>query len=87
MAQRLGNGLAAAGIEPVWPVDANLVFAVLPRPCMPISPPPAQATTRAAAASLPKRIVVEDGAVLARLVTSFATTQTEVDQFVALTRG
>ena len=31
MAQRLGNGLAAAGIAPVWPVDANLVFAVLPK--------------------------------------------------------
>ena len=31
MATRLGAGLAAAGIKPVWPVDANLVFAVLPK--------------------------------------------------------
>ena len=31
MAARLGAGLARAGIKPVWPVDANLVFAILPK--------------------------------------------------------
>ena len=87
MAQRLGDGLAAAGIKPVRPVDANLVFAVLPKAT--------HAHLTAAGASyyarrssiFPKGVVIEDGAVLARLVTSFATTQAEVDQFVALARG
>ena len=70
----------------MWPVDANLVFAVLPKAV--------HARLTAAGASyyarrssnLPKGVVVEDGAVLARLVTSFATTEAEVDRFVALAR-
>src|SRR5262249_4787734 len=31
MADRLAKGLAAAGIAPVWPVEGNLVFVVLPQ--------------------------------------------------------
>ena len=31
MADRLADGLAAAGIAPVWPVEANEVFVALPR--------------------------------------------------------
>src|SRR4029077_12208500 len=31
MADRLAQGLKSAGLEPVWPVEANLVFVVLPR--------------------------------------------------------
>jgi threonine aldolase len=31
MADRLSGKLAAAGLAPVWPVEANLVFVVLPR--------------------------------------------------------
>jgi threonine aldolase len=84
MADRLAEALAARGLAPVWPVEANLVFAVLPRE--------ANARLRAAGAtyyarhsgSLPDGIEIKDGAVLARLVTSFATTETEVDRFVAL---
>jgi threonine aldolase len=87
MADRLAQGLAAGGRNPVWPVDANLVFVVLSRA--------ADARLRAAGAtyyarhsdSLPDGIAMESGDVLARLVTSFATTDTEVDRFVELVRN
>jgi threonine aldolase len=87
MADRLAHGLAAGGCRPVWPVDANLVFVVLPRD--------ADARLRAAGAtyyarhsdSLPDGIAMAPGDVLARLVTSFATTDTEVDRFVELVRN
>jgi len=82
MAGRLARKLAAAGIPPVWPVEANLAFVVLPRAV--------DARLRAEGASyyarhsdsLPDGISVKDGDVLARLVTSFATTAAEVDQFL-----
>src|SRR2546423_943128 len=32
MADRLSDGLARAGLGPVWPVEANEVFVILPRP-------------------------------------------------------
>jgi threonine aldolase len=87
MADRLAAGLTARGIAPVWPVEANLVFAVLPRET--------DARLRAAGAtyyarhsgSLPDGIVIKDGDVLARLVTSFATTAVEVDRFVGAAAG
>src|SRR6202040_2983476 len=31
MADRLAQGLKSVGLAPVWPVEANLVFVVLPR--------------------------------------------------------
>jgi threonine aldolase len=87
MAMRLGKGLASAGMAPLWPVDANLVFAVLP----------AAAHARLSKANaryyvmksrgLPAGHVLPDGAVLVRLVTSFATSEAEVDQFVATAAG
>ena len=83
MADRLAAGLMGRGLAPVWPVEANLVFVVLPRD--------ADARLRAAGAtyyarhsgSLPDGIAIKDGDVLARLVTSFATTEPEVDRFLA----
>ena len=87
MAMRLGKGLASTGMAPLWPVDANLVFAVLP----------AAAHARLSKANaryyvmksrgLPAGHVLPDGAVLVRLVTSFATSEAEVDQFVATAAG
>ena len=86
-ARRLGEGLAAAGYAPVWPVEGNLVFAVLPKD--------ANARLRAANAgfyglrgnSLPSSVVFPPGAVLCRMVTSFATSDAEVDRFVAIAGG
>jgi threonine aldolase len=83
MADRLRDGLTATGLPPVWPVEANEVFAILPnRVCDRI---------KAAGASfypwttdgLPKSARVAPDATLVRLVASFATTASEVDEFVA----
>jgi threonine aldolase len=81
MADRLRDGLAAAGLQPIWPVEANEVFVPLPT-C-------AVERLRAAGASfydwsasdLPKDTT------LVRLVTSFASTDAEVDRFIAVAQA
>ena len=81
-ADRLAARLAAAGCVPVWPVEANEVFVILPRR--------ADERLKAAGASyyvwdtrsLPDGVVVSSEAVLVRLVTSFATSDAEVARFV-----
>jgi threonine aldolase len=86
LADRLASRLAAAGVQPVWPVDANLVFVVLPKV--------ADARLRAAGASyyvrqsesLPPGITIGVDRMLVRLVTSFATSENEVDRFADLVR-
>ena len=85
MADRLAAGLAAAGFAPIWPVEANEVFAPLPLRV--------DARLRAAGASyypwdvLPNGIALPSDAVLVRLVTSFATTADEVDGFFTMARA
>ncbi len=87
LADRLAHGLTKHGMAPVWPVEANIVFAVLSRA--------ADARLRAAGASyyartpddLPDGIAVKPGDVLARLVASYATTEAEVDRFVDVAGG
>jgi threonine aldolase len=87
MADRLSDGLAAAGYAPVWPVEANEVFAILPKSIC--------ERLRAAGAGfyertmdgLPNNRTVGPGDILVRLVTSFATATHEVDQFVAAVRA
>jgi threonine aldolase len=87
LAERLSLGLTRHALPPVWPVDANIVFAVLPAAT--------DARLRAAGASyygrpsdgVPAGIAVKHGDVLARLVTSFATTEAEVDRFVDMAGG
>jgi threonine aldolase len=87
MAARLSRGLAAVGVEPVWPVDANEVFVVLPGPI--------DAQLKSAGAiyyawtthALPEGVTLPHDAVLVRLVTSFATTFDEVDRFVTTVRA
>jgi threonine aldolase len=82
MADRLAVGLAAAGLAPVWPVEANLVFVVLPHAL--------DARLRAAgatyyvrdSASLPATVRPARDDKLVRLVTSFATSAAEVDRFL-----
>ncbi|MBV8754587.1 MAG: low specificity L-threonine aldolase [Hyphomicrobiales bacterium] len=87
MADRLAEGLRAGGIKPAWPVEANEVF-------VPLS---AAADRRLKAAgalyhpwyvgSLPAGFAIPPGATLMRLVTSFSTTEAEVDQFVTIAHG
>ncbi len=81
-ADRLAEQLAAVGIKPVWPVEANLVFAVLPEAL--------DVKLRAAGASYYVRpsdgLDIGAGKVLVRLVTSFATTDEDVARFIELCR-
>ena len=87
MADRLARGLTRHAMAPVWPVEANIVFVVLPQQ--------ADVRLRAAGASyygwdtdgLPDGMVLKPGDVLARLVTSFVTTEAEVDRFVDIAGG
>ena len=87
LAWKLGEGLAAAGFAPVWPVEANLVFIILPKRI--------EAKLKAAGASyyvrgsgsLPAGRVVGPDEALLRLVTSFSTRAEEVDRFVDLVRN
>jgi threonine aldolase len=83
MADRLAVGLRAKGLPPVWPVEANLVFAALPAEV--------HKRLQGAGASYypmhrdtaPERAFRRPDDVLVRLVTSFATTTQEVDAFLA----
>ncbi|MET0879352.1 MAG: beta-eliminating lyase-related protein, partial [Tardiphaga sp.] len=84
MADRLADGLAKAGLKPAWPVEANLVFVILPKA--------KEERLKAAGAryyvrssdSLPGGATVGPQQLLIRLVTSFATGESEVDRFVDL---
>ena len=80
MADRLSEELAAIGLKPVWPVEANLVFVVLPAVL--------DAKLKAAGARYYVRASdsVDPGPdrVLARLVTSFSTERQDVERFVDL---
>ncbi len=83
MANRLAAGLARIGIKPVWPVEANEVFVLVPRAT--------DERLKAAGATyyvrsaewLPTNTQTADARLL-RLVTSFATVSEEVDRFVSL---
>jgi len=82
MADRLASRLAAVGLSPAWPVEANLVFVALPKTV--------EARLKAAGAhyyvrhsdSLPTRLKTDQ--CLIRLVTSFATREDEIDRFATL---
>jgi threonine aldolase len=80
MADRLAEKLTDVGLKPVWPVEANLIFAVLPRAL--------DAKLQAAGAHYYVRssdsMDVGTGNVLVRLVTSFATTDADIMHFMAL---
>jgi glutathione S-transferase len=75
--------LTAAGLVPVWPVEANLVFVVLPRAL--------DARLKAAGARYYGRTSTSfnlgPDQILARLVTSFATQEDEIDRFAHLCKA
>ncbi|MGB9368587.1 MAG: low specificity L-threonine aldolase [Xanthobacteraceae bacterium] len=81
MADALAAGLTAAGCKPVWPVEANEVFA----------PITADMDKRLKAAGAmyypwPSESVPKDR-ILVRLVTSFQTTNQDVEKFLAIVRS
>ncbi len=86
MADLLAERLRAAGVAIAWPVEANLVFALLPRAL--------DDKLRAAGAtyyvrhsdSLPDGVKIGPDRMLARLVTSFATQAAAVEKFAALVK-
>ena len=86
-ASRLADDLRAAGLPPVWPVEANEVFVQLP--------PAADQRLRAAGAAyvswpqefLPQGTSAKPQHKLIRLVTSFATQDSDIGKFVSLARG
>ena len=82
MADALSAGLTAAGCKPAWPVEANEVFAPLPAAID-------KKLKKAGAAYYPWKsdVAVAPGSTLVRLVTSFQTTQADVDKFLALVRA
>ena len=79
MADRLAEGLSATGIKPAWPVEANELF-------VPLSAETDRRLKAAGAMYYPWSVISPD-VTLVRLVTSFCTTEGEVDQFVAIARG
>jgi len=82
MADRLATGLAAVGHRPVWPVEANLVFIAISKAV--------DARLRSAGGryyvrrseALPDGSMLGPDDCLVRLVTSFATRDDEIEQFV-----
>jgi threonine aldolase len=80
MADKLSAKLAAVGLAPVWQVEANLVFVVLPRAL--------DVKLKAAGARYYARtsagLKLGPDQILARLVTSFATQDDEIDRFAHL---
>jgi threonine aldolase len=87
MADRLADNLRAAGIPIVWPVDANIVFALLPQAL--------DSKLKAAGAAYyvrPRTLAGDDVAMapdqmLVRLVTSFATVDSEIEKFASLVQS
>ena len=82
-ADKLAEMLTAVGLQPVWPVEANLIFVVLPRAL--------DAKLRTAGASYYVRTSdsLDVGAdnVLVRLVTSFATEEDDIERLVSLCKN
>ncbi|MEA2873335.1 MAG: threonine aldolase [Hyphomicrobiales bacterium] len=83
MADALAAGLTAAGCNPVWPVEANEVFA-------PLTLDADRRLRDAGATYYPwpgDGLNVGAGKTLVRLVTSFQTTKDDVDKFLAIVRA
>jgi threonine aldolase len=78
MADRLAEGLNEIGIKPAWPVEANELF-------VPLSTEIDRRLKPAGAMYYPWSVISPE-ITLVRLVTSFSTTEAEVDQFVAIAR-
>ncbi len=83
MADRLAERLTALGLQPVFPVEANLLFVALPRAL--------DAKLKAAGATYYARaregLDVGRDNVLVRLVTSFSTQEADIERFVDLCRN
>ncbi|MGL5448411.1 MAG: threonine aldolase family protein [Rhabdaerophilum sp.] len=87
MAQRLATGLAAIpGLRLGWSQDINEVFPIMPQTLMDHLHAQGAKFYDWSETSLAPETALQQGEVVARLVTSFVTRETEVDQFIALAR-
>src|SRR5436190_18535250 len=86
MAGALAKGLAAAGYAPVWPVEANEVFVALPQRIRERLEREGERFYAWTTQSLPKTIVLASDATLVRLVTSFATSEREIERFLGVVK-
>ena len=86
MAGALAKGLAAAGYAPVWPVEANEVFVALPQRIRERLEREGARFYAWTTQSLPKTIVLASDATLVRLVTSFATSEREIERFLGVVK-
>ncbi len=83
MADILAQKLAALGLRPVWPVEANLVFALLPKALdVKLKAAGAQYYVRPG-----KGVAQGEDQVLVRLVTSFCTREDDIERFVNLCKN
>ena len=83
MADALAAGLTAAGCAPVWPVEANEVFAPIP-----LAADKKLKTAGAMYYPWPSDgFALKPDQMLVRLVTSFQTTRDDVDRFLAIVRA
>jgi len=85
MADRLAAHLAGVKLVPMWPVEANIVFVLLPQ-VLHESLQAAGAHYYVIHTDRTDPTTVPSGYVLVRLVTSFATTESSVDKFIALVK-
>jgi threonine aldolase len=87
MADRLADGLARAGHQPVWPVEANELFVRLPRTVSEGLKASGASFYPWVTDSLPAGLATTTDIGLFRLVASFATTTADVDAFLAAMRA
>jgi threonine aldolase len=87
MADRLAERLAAIGCPPIWRVEANLVFVIIRHETHKRLQDAGATYYVMDSESLPETVAVDRDCLLVRLVTSFATTDEDIDRFVVIARG
>jgi threonine aldolase len=87
MADRLAATLKGLGLAPVWNVEANLVFVLLPQGLHEHLQAVGAQYYAFHSDGLPGGKDIPAGHVLARLVTSFATTDADIEAFAAHAKG
>ena len=85
MADRLAAHLASVKLAPIWPVEANIVFVLLPE-ALHESLQAAGAHYYVIHTDRTDPATVPSGHVLVRLVTSFATTEFSIEKFITLVK-
>ena len=87
MADTLAEGLGAAGCKPVWPVEANEVFAPLPAAIDKRLKGAGASYYPWKSDSMPSGLSIGPDQTVVRLVTSFQTKPEDVERFLAIVRA